>query len=51
MIFMNSRIIEKQRAIAGYMVRNIGLSLIKRVSIMNASLPINVFDTRTILVL
>ena len=49
MIYTNNTIIEKQRAIAGYMVKNIGLNLIKGKSIMNVSLPINIFDTRTIL--
>jgi hypothetical protein len=49
MIFTNTQIIEKQRAVAGYMIKKIGLNLIKGKSIMNISLPINIFDYRTIL--
>ena len=49
MIFTNTTVIEKQRAVAGYMIKNIGLNLIKGKSIMNVSLPINIFDTRSIL--
>jgi hypothetical protein len=49
MIYTNNSIIEKQRGIAGYMIKNIGLNIIKGKSIMNVSLPINVFDTRSIL--
>jgi len=47
--FTNTNVIEKQRAVAGYMIKNIGLNLIKGKSIMNVSLPINIFDTRSIL--
>jgi hypothetical protein len=49
LIFTNNAIIEKQRAVAGYMIKNIGINLIKGKSIMNVSLPINIFDTRSIL--
>jgi hypothetical protein len=49
MLFTNNTIIDKQRAVAGYMIKKIGLNLIKGKSIMNISLPINIFDTRSIL--
>lgn len=49
LIFTNTETIEKQRSVAGYLIKNIGLNLIKGKSIMNVSLPINIFDTRTIL--
>jgi hypothetical protein len=49
MLFTNTAVIEKQRAVAGYMIKKIGLNLIKGKSIMNVSLPINIFDTRSIL--
>ena len=49
MIFTNYSVIEKQKAVVGYLLKNIGYNLIKGKSIMNVSLPINVFDTRTIL--
>ena len=48
-VFLNQEVIDKQRAVAGYLIKNIGLNLIKGKSIMNISLPINIFDTRSIL--
>lgn len=47
--FTNNETIEKQRSVAGYLIKSIGLNIIKGKSIMNVSLPINIFDTRTIL--
>jgi hypothetical protein len=49
LIFLNNNVIDKQRATAGYLIKNIGLNLIKGKSIMNVSLPINIFDTRSII--
>jgi hypothetical protein len=49
LIFTNQSIIDKQRSTAGYLIKNIGLNLIKGKSIMNVSLPINIFDTRSII--
>jgi hypothetical protein len=49
MVFTNHEVIDKQRAVAGYLVKNIGLNLIKGKSVMNISLPINIFDSRSIL--
>lgn len=49
MIFTNTEVIEKQRAVAGYLIKKIGLNLIKGKSLMNVSLPINIFDVRSIL--
>jgi hypothetical protein len=49
MIFSNQEVINKQRAVAGYLIKKIGLNLIKGKSVMNISLPINIFDTRSIL--
>lgn len=48
-IFNNKEIINKQRAVAGYMVKKLGSNLISGKSIMNISLPINIFDTRSLL--
>jgi hypothetical protein len=48
-VFNNQTVIDKQRSVAGYLIKNIGLNLIKGKSIMNVSLPINIFDTRSIL--
>lgn len=49
LIFKDLNVIEKQRSVAGYLIKNIGLNLIKGKSIMNVSLPINIFDQRSIL--
>lgn len=49
LIFKNLNVIDKQRAVAGYLIKNIGLNIIKGKSIMNVSLPINIFDERSLL--
>jgi hypothetical protein len=49
LVFTNTEVINKQRAVAGYLIKNIGLNIIKGKSIMNVSLPINIFDSRSIL--
>lgn len=49
LIFKNKSIIEKQRAVVSYLVKNAGLNLLKGKSIMNVSLPINIFDCRSLL--
>lgn len=49
LVFTNTEVINKQRNVAGYLIKNIGLNLIKGKSIMNVSLPINIFDSRSIL--
>ena len=49
MVYLNQEVIDKQRSVAGYLIKTIGLNLIKGKSIMNVSLPINIFDSRSIL--
>jgi hypothetical protein len=49
MLFTNTALIEKQRGVALYMIKNIGLNLIKGKSVMNVSLPVNIFDFRSLL--
>jgi len=49
LIFEKTTIIEKQRAVVSYLVKNAGLNLLKGKSIMNVSLPINIFDCRSLL--
>jgi hypothetical protein len=49
LVFKNLNVIEKQRSVAGYLIKNIGLNLIKGKSIMHVSLPINIFDERSLL--
>jgi len=47
LVFTNKNIIEKQRAVMGYLIKKIGMNLIKGKSVMNISLPINIFDVRS----
>lgn len=47
LVFKNKKIIEKQRAVMGYLLKKIGMNLLKGKSIMNVSLPINIFDVRS----
>lgn len=47
--YLNTEVIERSRAVAGYLLKSIGSNLMKGKSIMNISLPINIFDHRTLL--
>lgn len=47
MIFKNKETINKQRAVIGYLMKKIGMNIFKGKSIMNISLPINIFDCRS----
>jgi hypothetical protein len=47
LVFINKDLIEKQRGVMGSLIKKIGLSLIKGKSVMNISLPINIFDIRS----
>jgi hypothetical protein len=49
MIYKNQAVISKQRSLAGYLIKKIGLNLIKGKSIMNVSLPVSIFDGRSLL--
>jgi len=49
LVFTNSKILEKQRGIMGYFLKKIGSSLLTGQSIMNISLPIKIFDDRSLL--
>jgi len=49
LIFKNKEVIEKQRAVVGYLMKKIGTNLFTGKSIMNVSLPINIFDVRSLL--
>jgi hypothetical protein len=49
MLFTNTAMIEKQRGVALYLIKKIGLNLIRGKSVMNISLPINIFDYRSLL--
>ena len=47
--YLDYNVIEKQRSVAGYLIKTVGMNLIQGKSIMNVSLPINIFDNRSIL--
>ncbi len=47
--FINQELLKKQRGIMTYMIKKIGTNLLNGKSIMNVSLPINIFDQRSIL--
>lgn len=49
LIFKNKEVIEKQRAVVGYLMKKMGINLLSGKSIMNVSLPINIFDVRSLL--
>jgi hypothetical protein len=49
LIYKNKEVIEKQRAVVGYLMKKIGANLFTGKSIMNVSLPINIFDVRSLL--
>ena len=48
-IYTKTEVIAKQRAVSSYLIKKIGSNLLKGRSIMNISLPINIFDSRTLL--
>jgi hypothetical protein len=47
--FSNHDMIIKQRNIISYMIKKIGINLLTGKSVMNVSLPINIFDHRSLL--
>lgn len=49
LIYKKKEVIEKQRAVVGYLMKKIGANLLTGKSIMNVSLPINIFDVRSLL--
>lgn len=49
MTFINQNVIDKQRGIIGYFLKKIGSNLMSGQSIMSVSLPINIFDQRSLL--
>lgn len=46
---INHDMIKKQRGVFTYMIKKIGANILTGKSIMNVSLPINIFDGRTML--
>jgi hypothetical protein len=47
LVFTNKEIIDKQRAVVGYLIKKVGMNILTGKSIMNVSLPINIFDIRS----
>lgn len=47
LVFGNNEIIAKQRAVMGYLIKHMGYNLLSGKSIINVSLPINIFDVRS----
>jgi hypothetical protein len=49
LIFRDNLMIAKQDKVIGYLVKKIGSNLLKGRSVMNISLPVSIFDKRTLL--
>lgn len=49
LVFKDKDIIQKQDKVISFLIKKIGSNLIKGQSIMNVSLPVNIFDKRTLL--
>lgn len=49
LVLVDKDLLEKQAKIIGYLIKKIGSNFIKGKSIMNISLPVNIFDKRTLL--
>ena len=49
LIFKDQEVIERQDKVIGYLIKKIGSNIIKGKSVMNISLPINIFEGRTLL--
>ena len=47
--FINQDILQKQRNVIGHLVKKIGSNFFSGKSIMNISLPIDIFDCRSML--
>ena len=48
-LFSNKELITKQNRILKYILSTIGSNLLSGTSVMNISLPVNIFDKRTVL--
>ena len=47
--FIDQETIRKQRGVLTYLIKKIGINLLSGKSIMNVSLPIHIFDSRSML--
>lgn len=48
LIFNDKELMSKQNKVIGYLIKKMGSNLIKGKSIMNISLPVTIFDKRTL---
>lgn len=49
MVFVNQKAIDAQKDVIKYILRQIGSNLLAGKSVMNMSLPVEIFDSRSIL--
>lgn len=49
LIYKDEKVISEQSKVLTYLIKKIGHSILKGESIMNISLPVSIFDTRTLL--
>ncbi len=49
LVFIDQESISKQSNVISYLIKKMGSNLIKGKSIMNISLPVSIFDKRTLL--
>lgn len=49
LIFKDEKIIKEQNKVISYLIKKIGNNLLKGESIMNISLPVTIFDTRSLM--
>ena len=49
LIYKDDKVISEQSKVLAYLIKKIGRNLLKGESIMNISLPVTIFDTRTLL--
>lgn len=49
LVYTNQQQIEKQKSVVAYLIKKIGTQFMKGESIMNISMPVNIFDERSLL--
>lgn len=49
LVYKDTKVLEAQAKVISFMIKKIGSNLFKGESIMNISLPVNIFDERTLL--
>ncbi len=49
LVYANKKVISKQRKVVLYLIKQIGANLLRGSSVMNISLPVGIFDKRSLL--